>query len=94
MWFGLAWLVVVMVLTYFGSGFFLTHYTRSDYLGIRKASLAITGGFLLFLLSMGCESLIPGRTGHWVELCMMAIICFGTLTIVLRILAKSGKCPR
>jgi hypothetical protein len=90
----LAFFVFVPALTYLMSSFLLSHYSRSDNLGIRNASLVISGGFFLFMLSMSCEGLIPGRTGQWIELCLMSLICFGSLAIVRRILLKSRKCPK
>ena len=82
------------ILVYFMSSFFLSYYSKSDDLGIKKASGVLSAGFALFVLSMFCETVVPGRSGQWIELCLMIIIGGASCVIALRILMESRKCSK
>jgi len=86
--------VLGSILVYFGTSFLIGYYTKSDNPAINKASRVLSVGFALFVLSMYCERILPGRAGQWTELSAMTIICIGSLTVTVRILAKSRKCPK
>jgi hypothetical protein len=77
------------VLVYSGSCFVFSYYTRSGAIGIRKASVVFSVGFVLSILSVFWEGTLPGKLGQWTEGCLMTIICVASLAIGLRILIKS-----
>jgi hypothetical protein len=86
--------VLGSILVYVMANFFLSYYSKSGDVAIKKASGVLSGGFALFVLSMYCERIVPGKTGQWAELCLMITICTISSIIVLRILLESRKCPK
>ena len=82
------------ILIYFMASFFLSYYSKSDDFAIKKASGVLGVGFALFVLSMYCESIVPGKAGQWTEVCLMILIGAVTGVIAFRILLASPKCPK
>jgi hypothetical protein len=82
------------ILVYFMASFFLSYYSKSDDLAIKKASGVLSGGFALFVLSVYCESIVPGKAGQWTEVCLMIVIGTVTCVMAFRILHESRKCPK